>query len=223
MYSLKGFLNRKWAWANQKKLPWIHLALLAGTVFCLYYPGPTDFRVRAWGGALQLIGLFTVWHDLSAVGRAYGEAGWVKGTLKWLKAGLFGTSVSLVVGSATLRWNGSAPRITQRERAPDGATLDRRIVALEANLQKLDEELGDALGLIEKARIDAQSNLEKEREDWKAADAAAAKLLKDVVVGNHAVLSAGVVWLGLGVVFATFAPEIVKVLAGNWRAVWATM
>lgn len=223
MYSLKGFLNRKWAWANQKKLPWIHLALLAGTMLCFSYPGPSDFRVRAWGGALQLIGLVTVWYDLSAVGRAYGKPGWVKGTLEWVKAGLFGTSVTLVARDATIRWNCSTARVTQRDRAPDGATLDRRIVALEANFQKLDQELGDALGLIEKARNDAQSNLEKEREDRKAANAAAAKQLEDAVVGNHAVLSAGVVWLAFGVIFATFSPEIVKVLAGNWRAVWATV
>ncbi|MEK7884433.1 hypothetical protein [Methyloversatilis sp. NSM2] len=147
----------------------------------------------------------------------------MKGTLDWLKAGLFGASVTLVVGSAKIRWSTSAPRVTQRVRAPDGATLDRRIVALEANFQKLDQELGDALSLIGKARRDAQSNLEREREDWKAADAAVAKQLSDAVVGNHAVLSAGVVWLAFGVVFATFAPEIVKVLAGNWRAVWAAV
>jgi hypothetical protein len=47
--------------------------------------------------------------------------------------------------------------------------------------------------------------------------------LKEAATGNLATLAFGVAWLAIGVVLATWAPEIVKVVGGKWCEVWAAL
>jgi hypothetical protein len=44
--------------------------------------------------------------------------------------------------------------------------------------------------------------------------------VESATAGNYSVLLFGAVWLGAGVVLATWAPEIAKIVAGQAMEVW---
>lgn len=47
--------------------------------------------------------------------------------------------------------------------------------------------------------------------------------MEDAATGNFATLAFGAAWLAIGVVLATWAPEIVKVVRGQWWEIWRVL
>ena len=70
-----NWVGRKWQWAMRNQLFWWNIVLILATivfVFILRSPGESDFRVKTLGMVLQLIGVGTVWFDLTSTARAFG-------------------------------------------------------------------------------------------------------------------------------------------------------
>ena len=102
-----NWIKRKWSWAKQKPLFWSNLLFLTAIMAVIWvWPAPSasDLRVRLLGMVLQLVGILTVWHDLTAAARHFGKGGplsFFSSTGKWLKAGLFGATIQ-VSGAASI-------------------------------------------------------------------------------------------------------------------------
>lgn len=228
--NLAGFIRGRWSWAKQKPLFWGNLALLAITLQIIFaYPGPitdtgpSDIRLRIWGMFLQLLGAYTVWHDLTRSARAFGKGGFLKSTWEWLKKCLGARHIVSACATGSIGIIGGRARVTQRRSPPADVPIDARLEALEFNLARIDDDLSAALREIDENTSKYSTKLSEERQAREAAVRALESRLQDAIVGNFTVLAFGALWVVVGIVISTLAPEIVKVVAGQWTQVWTAM
>lgn len=224
------WLRRKWAWANENRLFWANMALIAISGLLIFaWPGPTlatgpsDLRLRTWGLLLQLIGVVTVWLDLTRAARQFGKDGFARHTLVWLKRGLLGQRVVIgAIGSAMGSAVGRA-RGRVRQTIQPTAPLPDRVATLEAYVGQIDQEFDGAYKEIDQRADDLDSKIKAENEERGAAIGEIKKSVEEAATGNLATLAFGVVWLACGILLSTLAPEIVKIAAGQWCDVWRAL
>lgn len=224
-----GWLRRKWVWAKEKPLFWGNLGLLAISGLLIFvWPGPplptgpSDLRLRTWGMLLQLLGVLTVWFDLTSTARQFGKGGFVRRTLVWLKA-FFGRSVVIEAAGAAIGIAGGRVRPKVRHPIQAHAPLSDRVAALETNVEKIDEDLDAAYREIDKRAAELDANIKAENAERDRAIREVKTSLEDAATGNFATLAFGVAWLAVGVLLATWAPEIVKIVGGEWGEVWRAL
>lgn len=230
MQSISTFFRRKWAWAGQKKLFWLNIALLSITVSVIFiWPGPmisgtpSDLRIRLWGMTLQLLGAYTVWHDLTGTARAFGQGGILSGTWQWLKAGFGRQRIVLAVGNATLSGVTGSARMRQRPGIKSDASVEERIAVLERYVGYVDADIDGAFRDIRRAEDALSNKIKTHAAELSTQIRSTEKRLKDAMTGNYSVLLFGVTWLFVGIVLASVAAEISKLVAGQYRIVWAAL
>jgi hypothetical protein len=217
--------RRMWMWARDNSLFWLNLILIAVSVLIIFvWPGPmlptgaSDLRLRAWGLVLQLLGIVTVWRDLTDTARRFGKRSFLNSTLAWLRAFL---TLGIAPSSATVETAEASDKVSATVRRPilPNAPLEERVAALEINLSRIDEDLSFACREIDRQGRELTAKIEAERDERNGAIERVKGSLEDAVAGNLATLAFGVAWLAVGVVLATCAPEIVKIVAGQWSEV----
>lgn len=217
--------------AKENPLFWYNILLIQGTVLiAIVFPGPvidhtpSDFRIRAWGMVLQLVGALTVWRDLTESARSFGRPSFFHNTMEWMKRLAFGNPVA--TGSACLPivinvvGSGTTGR---RSTPPAGAPIEERVAVLEYNLGQLDGDLARDSQRITTLDIHLQERIQEETTARKIGDSQLKKTLHDAVIGNYASLVFGAVWVAVGIVISALAPEIAKIVAGKWPQVWAAI
>jgi hypothetical protein len=172
---------------------------------------------------LQLLGAWTVWHDLTGSARAFGKGVSLKSTWRWLKAAVFGQDITLQIDSAHHTTTAGRVRVIQRRPVSPIAPMDSRVEALEYNLAKVDEGLSAAYREIEEAADRLRQALGEESKKREEAHKQLEERLKDSIVGNYTVLAFGALWVVVGIVLSALAPEIAKTVAGQWVQVWEAM
>jgi len=217
-----SWFRRKWKWAMQNKLFWLNIFLGAISLALIYlWPAPSesDFRVKSWGMVLQLVGVFTVWFDLTSTARTFGKIGMAERTRKWLKAGFSRDATVMLTGVSAQASASSFCRASVRWPIESAADHARRIEAVEKNIVKIDEDIGAIFRELDQQSAVARERAANEEQMRAQAIAEVRRELIEASVGNFPVLVFGAVWLAVGVVLSTWAPEIAKVAAGNWRSV----
>lgn len=217
---MRGWLRAKRAWAAANPLFWANLALSATTlavVFVFPAPNASDFRLRTLGMFLQLIGVLTVWLDLTSTAREFGRHGLLKRTWGWIKAGVFGRQTIVALSGQLVIGATGRLRAKVRATTKPGADVAERLTTLEKLVEQVDQSVDDAFREIDR-RADELTEKSKEHTaelERKIADLR--RSLENAATGNFAKLAFGAAWLAAGVVLSSWAPEITK-LAG---AVWA--
>lgn len=214
------FITRKWAWAKENNLFWLAVALLIFTGVCLRHPGPIlgfgppDFALRAWGMALQLVGVVTVWHDLTTTGKAFGKTNWFKYTAQWLKKGILDRPIVHSISATSGGYLTATCRGSVLHSVRADASLEERIIDIEKRLEKSDEEiaalsikLDDQKSEIDQRVLDQEKNIENNKKTMESR-------LEEITSGNYMILSFGVVWLVIGMFLSTWAPELAKFIVG---------
>lgn len=221
-----NWIKRKWQWAMRNKLFWWNIVLIAAAVAFIFIwraPGESDFRIKTLGMILQLIGVGTVWFDLTNAARTFGKTGMIQRTKEWLKAGFTGDAAVLFsVASAQANATCSA-RATVRWPIDPNAVNSARIEALEKNLAKIDEDINALFQELDRHAAVARERVSNEENMRAQAVAEVRRELIEASVGNFPILVFGAVWLAVGVVLSTWAPEIAKITAGKWGGVWVAM
>ena len=217
--------------AKENPLFWYNILLIQGTVLiAIVFPGPvidhtpSDFRIRAWGMALQLVGALTVWRDLTESAGSLGRPSFRHNTMAWMKRLAFGRPV--VIGSACLPivinvvGRGTTGR---RDTPPSGAPIEERVAVLEYNLGQLEGDVDRESQRITTLDIGLQERIQEETSAREIGDSQLKMTLHDTVIGNYASLVFGAVWVVFGIVISALAPEIAKIVAGQWPQVWAAI
>ncbi len=163
-----GWMSRKWGWAKQKPFFWWSL-LLAGVTLVLVFvspgpilfTGPSDLRLRLWGLGLQLIGVATVWSDLTSTARKFGRDGIIRAIVDWLKAFLAQHRV-IEVPLAEMMVAADTVRAKVRRPIVSTAPLPDRVTAVEINIQKIDQDLDTVHKEIDAAIDDVKARISVE-------------------------------------------------------------
>lgn len=217
-----SWIKRKWSWAKQNPLFWCNFVFIAAILAVIWaWPAPnaSDFRVKLLGMVLQLVGILTVWHDLTAAARHFGKGGplsFFVSTGKWLKAGLFGATIQLGgASSVSISTFGSA-RIKSRQPINRDIPLTDRVAALEAIAAQIDADLDSAFKEIDERTSELKTKISTEAAAREHSIGDVKRSLESTATGNYAPLAFGAFWLAVGVVLATLAPEIALAAAGRW-------
>jgi len=229
-YSL-SIIQGRFRIAKENPLLWYSLLLTAGTAIAVWFwpapvtdASPSDFRIRFWGMTLQLIGAWTVWHDLTDSARKFGKTSLLANTIEWAKRLIFGHGHAVggtfaVTADSCASFQGKA----RKPQPPDGSPWESRIETLEYNLSKVDEELSQAFRQITDTETKLKDQIKEESKKREEAHKEIQKDLHEAIVGNYATLVFGAFWVAIGIVVSALAPEIAKVVAGQWSVVWRTM
>lgn len=219
-------VTQKWRWAMQKKLFWWNCLFAVCTAGVPYFwpaPDQSDFRIRTLGMIFQIIGVATVWFDLTATARSFGKQGYLRATWDWIRAGLFGRNIVVCLSGNAMATSGGRARIKQRQTIASNVRQLQRIEALENFVVQVDRDLDDAVNEIYRSETELLAIIKSETAERKVAVGEVDTRLKEASTGNTSLLSFGVVWLGVGVVLATWSPEIAKIVGGHWSAVVKTI
>lgn len=222
-----NWIKRKWSWANQNPLFWCNLVFIAAIVAVIWvWPAPeaSDFRVRLLGMVLQLVGILTVWLDLTAAARHFGKGGplsFFVSTWEWLKAGIFGSATIAVGASTTISADVLGGRAKGRQPIDPSAPVLERVTALEALAAQIDADLDSAFRVIDERTSELKSKISTEAAARERSINEVKRSLESTATGNYAPLAFGAFWLFVGVVLATLAPEIALAAAGRWGDLWA--
>lgn len=214
-----NWLLRKWVWAREKPLFWANLllaALVVVVVFIVPARDASDFRVRALGMGLQLLGVLTVWRDLTTTARHFGKAGFLRGTWQWLKAGVFGRNVTISASLSGAVAMGMRARAKLRAATNPAASIADRVEALERRTMQIDDDLDKAYQEIDKVSSKLDSKVAAEADARGKAIDEVKRSLESAVTGNFSKLAFGAFWLGVGVILATLSTEISLAAAGRW-------
>lgn len=170
----------------------------------------SDFQVRLVGAALELIGVATVWQDLScSMTKTGGKGVWAR-TLEWLRAGLRGPTKHIAagfIGGANAVMGGHA---TLRHTVGPDASLEDRVAGIEKNVDQLYQQAQQAREMIDLASAEARKELAQERETRERQIGDVQRDLIDFATGSYSTLLFGVVWLCVGLLLSAFSPEIVQ-------------
>lgn len=212
------WFKRKWHWATQNKLFWLNLALILASIAAIWvWPAPkeSDFRIRTLAMAMQLIGVATVWMDLAGAANMFGKAGMLSHTWTWLKAG-FGRRDAIVgMGASASAACTSSGRLTTRWPMDSSADASKRLEAIEKNIGKIDEDINAMFTQIDQQGAVARDLATQEANARAQAVAEVRRELGEVAAGNFQVLAFGAVWLAIGIVLSTWAPELAEIVAGK--------
>jgi len=171
-----------------------------------------------WGLMLQMLGVATVWFDLTSTARKFGKHGFVRRTLDWLRA-FFGQKVVIGAAGTAMAIAGMRGRLKQRRPINPDAAIPDRLSTLEENIDFLDKDLDSAYQEIDKRTDELDGRIKAESGKLDQAIRDVKSTLEDATVGNFATLAFGTVWLAIGMVLGTMAPEFAKLVDDEWRAV----
>ena len=210
----------------QNQLFWWNIVFLTASIVFIFIwrsPGESDFRIKTLGMFLQLIGIATVWFDLTSTARTFGKTGMIQRTKEWLKTGFIGDATVYLTGVTAQANATCSARATVRWPIDPNVVESARIEAVEKNLVKIDEDIQSLFRELDQHAAAARERSLNEENMRAQAVAEVRRELIEASVGNFPILLFGAVWLAVGVVMSTWAPEIAKIASGNCAGVWAAM
>lgn len=208
------WIKRKWAVAKQNPLFWANF-MLAGIVCAAWRLGgpihnSADLHLRMLGAALELVGVGTVWYDLSRSAAKVGKDGILNRTMKWLGVLVLNRPVIASASASISSSIASAMRATQRRPLNAMASVEERLENLEKNQSYIDQDLDASWKKIDTVSQDLRRGLATEREERDKQVQEILGSLADVAAGSYALLLFGVVWLSVGLLISGFSHELVQ-------------
>jgi hypothetical protein len=216
------------SWAREKPLFWCNLLLILITVWVFFFPGPvlengpSDLRIRVWGVTLQLVGVWTVWRNLTGTAKLFGLQHPIDDLRNWFKQLFRPTVVSGTSGSASGSVSASG-RMKARFPVNVSDPIPDRISNLEKNFELIDRDLDSAFSELQSEASKLRGQIASEAVNREVADSGLREQLKGATVGNFGVLAFGIVWLAVGIVLASFAMEFARLRTGDVGAVWRAL
>lgn len=199
--------------------PWPVWAWIAGIGFASLVGMSLGYdpssQVGSAGATLQVLGLVTVALGLNKTRRLFGRPGLVEKTVAWARklpaifrkpknVALKASAGAIAIGSARASvWVTPAP----------GASLERRVGAVERNLDQLKDNLQHARAELSQEIQELKSTVSRERKERAEADTSHEQKLAELAVGGLHIELVGLVWLLFGVVFGTLPQKSAQIIA----------
>jgi len=208
--SARTSLTQWLAWLAEFRpaLPSLGLALVTAALLLIVHP-TQEIYIRWWGGALQLVGIYAVVHELWSTQKHFGLLG-VLGWFRGVIARRPGANVSVAVSGAALMASAASLHGRARVTPKAGATLDERVDRLERNAGNVDAELDELHRKADAEQQERKQADQAEASERKGSVTAVEERLKKAATGSVPFSLVGVWWLAVGVVLATASQELAQ-------------
>jgi hypothetical protein len=114
-------------------------------------------------------------------------------------------------------------RASVRNKIDPTLPISDRVAAPEANFKHVDEAIGQAFAEIDTCTADLESKIQSESDERKRSDQAMEVRSNEAFTGNMSALLFGAFWIFIGIIISSWAPEIAKIVAGQWSSVYKAM
>lgn len=209
-----AWLKALYSWLAEARLVWLALLLVAPAVIVSLREGASEWEIRIAGLVLQLFGLGTVAHGVHKTRKLFGRPstmaslrGWATRFPRWRR------SVVLAAGTAVVQARAYAPRIWVWSSVEPGAPIEAQIKALSQNVEHLKVHMNQTEDAIDAGLRKQSDALGREEQARANSDSALQQRLELAQTGGLEITFVGVIWLAVGVILATIAPDIAQ-----WRS-----
>jgi hypothetical protein len=215
MRKLLTWLHQVLRWLLNNWPLWAPAVVLFGipVLLVIALPGTGEERIRFSGLVLELLGVCTVVYGLREKGRLFGKS-WsqrlsraLSNFPRWPKPPRIDSMSASALGNATMQG-----RMSGWMNVPADASLERRVQALEYNLNTLQQEQQASVQELRTADASLRASIENENTQRIAAETEARKKLEGLGGDGIHIEEMGIVWLIFGTILATASQEIAALL-----------
>lgn len=198
----------KWLW--EARLAWLGVGTLLAAFLFLTAGGLDEPRTRIVGLALQLLGVGTVAWGIRQTRRLFDRPRLARTFRGWLsRFPRSGGRTIAVAGSATLSAVGARARGHVTEN-PTNASVSARLDALEKNIAHVHERISGLQAEFDQSASEHREALEAERQARKGHDRELRERLELTETGGLHLSAIGTLWLAVGIILSTAAPELAE-------------
>ena len=178
-------------------------------------PGSPEFRVRAAGYVVTLLGVLLVANGILQTQALFGQPKLHMRVTAWLRRlpPIFNRR-NTVYATASGSLGGFSASATGYVRASaQNQSLEARVVALEGNLRRIDDRITVTENLVRAEVRSMKETIAAERTTREKADRTLSERLESFSVGSLDYEIVGAIWVIIGQAFGSFPTEIAKVLS----------
>ncbi len=200
--------QRRALYLLRPKLFWACVALIVMSLAVL--ATTREPCIRWWGLVLQFLGVISVLRELRGAQQQFGKPGLRELARQWKAGWPTNEPVILSVGGVAASTSVGSVKATVRAAMKPDAPLEERLVAVERNLQYIDQ---DVRQVERELREESHTRAEADRAETSArtsADESLGRQLAEAAAGSVHFSMFGLVWLAVGMVLSTIAPELAK-------------
>lgn len=215
---LGRWIVRIFSWLSEAKRIWIALLAVA-CAFLISYTifGTWEARIRMAGLALELLGICTVAVGLGETRKLFGRPSLLDESLSWFKRfpRFRGKDYVLNAAAGAYSLSGASVSAFATSNPAPGTSLEERVALLEASVNRAQVQIHETQRKLEEETRSRSTGLDSERHDREAADQRVQKQLEEAAAGGLYLETMGVVWLALGVFFATASNELAHLISNT--------
>jgi len=207
---LQLWLRAMIRWLGAAWLAWLALAALLIAGLCVALAGAHEPSVRIVGLALQVLGIGTVALGIRKTRKLFGRPSLLSVIRLWLKRfPRYGGQVISASGDVTGGATSVRARAYQTANPVDGS-VEARLDALETSVRHIHERISGVATELDQQARDHGDAIERERHARAAEQQRLWDRLEATETGGLSLSAVGVLWLGVGVIMSTAAPEIAR-------------
>jgi hypothetical protein len=213
LVTLTRFVQSVGRWLAAASLLWLLVAVLAAALFAAFWPAPSEQNVRVAGWVLELCGLFTVAWGLRETRRHFERPSLSSIALEWwnrrprIRSKVVTATAAISLGAAMTSGRGYGWHGTSAN-----ATVEDRVLALEANVKDINERVNTALRELDQEVRVRSEDIKIERSKRETAIAEVHRKLETAETGGLHISAVGVVWLAVGLTMSTIPVELIALL-----------
>ncbi len=201
-------------WLAEARLAWVALGVVLLALTFSLWSGVTELQIRLTGLLLQLLGIGTVAHGVHQTRKLFGRPGVLDLLRKWLsRFPRWRRQVIVGVGGSSVGISGGLVRAHIWTKIDPASPIQVQLDGLKQNVERLNERLIQTQNELD-AQLGQHSEALRQEQQVRAKDDTELRQRLEVAeTGGLHITFIGVVWLFLGVLLATIAPEI-----SRWRS-----
>lgn len=206
-------LKSVWPWLVEKRYMWLSMAVICVALVISLRPHTNEPIIRYTGLLLQLFGILTVIWGISETKALFGHPSFAGEIKAWLdRCPLLRRNVVLAVDNATMSMMVGKARAHQTYGPGENPTVETRLEALEKNVTAIHERISQTQKEMDEELQKTGTALKHEEQSRQTEDNAIREKLEATGTGGVHISAMGVLWLFVGVILSTAAPEVAMLL-----------
>lgn len=208
---LLSWFDRLVSWLAEPYRGWLCLlTILAAAAYATWFP-VSEFRIRGTGLVLQILGIGTAAYSIRDIRKRFRHDGSIEQLLAWLsRFPKWHRPVVIITGTGALGIASSSARAEVWGNVNPAASTQEMLTVMLSNVERLRERIRSLENDLDTTKDRFVEELRTETEARSQADLGLSKETEGAHTGGLTVGIIGVLWLLVGTVLSTLAPEITR-------------